>query len=404
MDCITPLPSPFLEQPDRPRVEAAFGDDPYALARSVLSRWPLSLARGARVLLKPNAGRVARVGTGTNTSPQVVAAAIDAFVDAGAQVSVGDSPIAGVGPLKALEASGIAEVVRQRGVRLIDLDERPARNIAVPEGEAVHSLKVCADVLEHDLLVSIPVIKTHMHTVVTLSIKNMKGCLWRRSKVVLHMLPPVVGSDERPLDHAIADLASVLRPHFSLIDGTLGMQGLGPSAGTPKHLGAVVASPDGFAADALACALMGRRAENVPHLRLGAERGLGIIDVPRLHVNPENWAAHVSPFDAPPSELSLEMPRVRVMDSKACSACQSTLMLLLTRHGPSLFDYFPGNDPVTIAIGKGHSSVEPGTLCLGNCTMMHRKTGLFVPGCPPVVSAVHSVLGHGPDKDDDQRR
>jgi hypothetical protein len=294
-------------------------------------------------------------------------------------------------------------VVRERGVPLLDLDERPSVTVELPDGRAIDRIKVCADVFEHDLIVSVPVTKTHMHTGVTLSIKNMKGCLWRRSKVTLHMLPPVEGLTEKSLDIAICDLAKVLRPHLAIIDGTLGMQGLGPSAGTPKSLGAVIVGADPFAADAVACALMGRRACEVDHLRLGAEAGYGIIELSRLEVVPADYADRAQVFDAVPSDISINFPGVRVLDENSCSACQSTLLMFLKRYGATLSDYFPQDQPVTIAIGKGHQTVPPHTLCLGNCTAPHRAVATFVPGCPPVVSAIHGVLTRGSAKDDGTR-
>ena len=81
--------------------------------------------------------------------------------------------------------------------------------------------------------------KMHMHTGVTLAVKNMKGCLWRKSKVDLHMLPPLPGHNEKTLDIAIADMSAILRPHLSIIDGTIGMEGLGPSAGKAKQMDAM---------------------------------------------------------------------------------------------------------------------------------------------------------------------
>jgi uncharacterized protein (DUF362 family) len=403
MELPTTRPSPLALDACRPRVDVAFGDDAYAVARSALSQIDLRPVAGARVLVKPNAGRVAEKGTGTNTSPQVVAAVVDALREAGAVVSVGDSPIAGVGPREALEASGIADIVRQRNVPLLDLDERPPVTVAIPDGRAIDHIKVCVDVFEHDLIVSVPVTKTHMHTGVTLAVKNMKGCLWRRSKVALHMLAPVEGMSEKPLDVAICDLSRLLRPHLSVIDGMVGMQGLGPSAGKPKSLGAVLVGVDAYATDAVACCLMGHRAEHIAHLRLGAEQGLGIIDLNRIAVSPADWAAHADAFEPPPSDVAIDFPNVKVLDENSCSACQSTLMMFLKRYGPTLFDYFPENHPVRIAIGKGHRSVEPETLCLGNCTAPHRNVGVFVPGCPPVVSTIKTVLTRGSIKDDGQR-
>jgi hypothetical protein len=235
-----------------------------------------------------------------------------------------------------------------------------------------------------------------MHTGASLAVKNMKGCLWRRSKVELHMLPPVAGSEVKSLDVAIADLASVLRPHLAIIDGTVGLEGLGPSAGRPKPLDAVVVSIDAFAADAVACQLMGVAAECIPHLRLGAERGYGVIDLRRVNVTPDHWRAFVTPFERPPENLTIEFPNITVLDQSSCSACQSTLLLFLNRYRERIFDYFPSETPIRVAIGKGHTDVPEGTLLIGNCTLHHRDKGIFVPGCPPVGSQILAAISAKP--------
>lgn len=352
----------------------------------------LSAMQGKRVLLKPNVGRIAPPGTGVTTHPQVVAAAIDAFREAGAEVAVGESPIVGVRVAEAFEASGILAIATERDCPLIDMDRRPFVETPIPEGRVLHSLKVCADVPEFDFVVSLPVMKMHMHTGVTLAVKNMKGCLWRRSKVELHMLPPVEGSDEKPINIAIADMSSVVRADLAVIDGTVGMEGLGPSAGQPKPLDTVVVSTDPFAADAVACRLMGTEAERIPHLRLAAERGFGVIDLDRIDVTPENWRDWISPFAPPPENLTIEFPNVTVLDNNSCSACQSTLLLFLRRYKDSLFDYFPSQSTLHIAIGSGHTELPKGTLCLGNCTANQRERGIFVPGCPPVGSQILAAI------------
>jgi uncharacterized protein (DUF362 family) len=371
----------------------AHGEGPYANTRRALTGIDLTAARGKRVLLKPNAGRVAPPGAGVTTHPEAVAAAIDAFREAGAEVAVGESPIAGVDVQEAFEVTGIAAASRRRLCPLIDLDVRPFVEVPIPEGRVIHRLRICAEVLEYDLVVSMPVMKMHMHTGVTLAVKNMKGCLWRRSKVQLHTLPPVEGGGHKPIDLAIADLASVLRPHLAVIDGSIGMEGLGPSAGVPKALDAAVVSPDAFAADAVACQLMGTRAEDIPHLRMGAERGYGVIDLDRIRIAPACWKDWISAFAPPPRNLQIEFPNITVLDGGACSACQSTLLLFLKSYRDRLFDYFPAEFPIHIAIGKNNPEVPVGTLCIGNCTAAHRGRGLFVPGCPPVSSAILAALG-----------
>ncbi|MBW2565837.1 MAG: DUF362 domain-containing protein [Deltaproteobacteria bacterium] len=81
--------SPFRHSSSRPSVHVAGGDGPYDNTYAALAQVDLSPARGKRVLLKPNIGRVAPPEAGITTHPQVVAAAIDAFREAGADVAVG---------------------------------------------------------------------------------------------------------------------------------------------------------------------------------------------------------------------------------------------------------------------------------------------------------------------------
>ncbi|HEY5621090.1 MAG TPA: DUF362 domain-containing protein [Pontiella sp.] len=370
----------------------AFGDNAYAQVREVLGKFDLSPVKGKTVLLKPNVGRMSQFGTGVNTNPQVVAAAIDVFRDAGAEVAVGESPITGVKTLEAFEISGVADVARERNCPLIDLNKRKPVQVPVPGGQVIDSLKICAEALEYDFVVSIPVMKIHMHTGVTLSVKNMKGCLWRRSKVDLHMLPQVEGSSDKSLDIAIGDMATVLLPHFALIDGSIGMEGLGPGAGQPRPLNVVLAGVDPFAADAVACRLMGRDANEIPHLRIGAENGCGVIDLDRINVVPENWRDFSAEFEGAPQNLSIEFPNIEVLDKNSCSACQSTLLLFLRRFGESLADYIPANERLRVAIGKGHDDLPDGTLCIGQCTVRQKGSGIFVPGCPPVGSQIFETL------------
>jgi len=391
--------SPFQHFPANPSVIVTAGHGPYANTRAALGQIDLSRARGKRVLLKPNIGRVAPPGVGINTDPQVIAAAIDVFREAGAEVAVGESPIAGVEAPEAFDTLGLTAIASERDCLLIDMDVRRFVEVPIPHGLAIKSLKVCPEVFEYDLIVSIPVMKMHMHTGVTLSVKNMKGCLWRRSKVELHMLPPVEGRDEKPIDIAIADLSSILRPHLSIIDGTVGMEGLGPSAGHAKPFDVMIVSADAFAADAVACRLMGTQAEDIPHLRIGAERGYGLIALDSLAISPGHWQDWSSPFLPPPDNLLIEFPNMTILDENSCSACQSTLLLFLKRYGDRIFDYFPSESKIHIAIGKGHKTVPEGTICIGNCMRYHRDTGLFIPGCPPVASRILSAISHEPSVD-----
>jgi uncharacterized protein (DUF362 family) len=397
-------PSPFKGSEGKTEVFAAGGEGPYLNTINALKNIDLSPASGKRVLLKPNVGRIAEPASGICTHPEVVAAAIDVFQQVGAEVFVGESPISGVKTMEAFEATGIKEVAENRSCPLIDMDVHKPVIISVPEGRAIKSLKLCPEVLEFDIIVSIPVMKMHMHTGATLAVKNMKGCLWRRSKVTLHMLPPLIDEDTggpadiKPLDVAISDLSGVLKPHLSIVDGTIGLEGIGPSAGEKKPVDVVLVAIDAFAADAVACQIMGITAEEIPHLKFGSDRHYGVIDMNAISVSPEDWRKWVKPFAKPPTDFSSAFPEINILDENSCSACQSTLLLFLKRYQEELKDYLPGD--TTIAIGAGHDEIPPGTLCIGNCIKRQfRDRGIFISGCPPVGSEILSAVMGEPSVD-----
>jgi len=152
------------------------GQDPFCTTIEALEAISLPPLGGRRVLVKPNVGRATPPGLGITTHPEVVAAVIE-FVakQQPARLALGESPIIGVKAIEAMEVAGIAAVGRERGVELLDLDDGPPLEVAVPNGRILEFVKLTSKWKEFDFVVSVPVMKTHMHTRVSLSLKNMKG-------------------------------------------------------------------------------------------------------------------------------------------------------------------------------------------------------------------------------------
>jgi len=389
------------------RVVVRKGDDGYRVARDALEALGIDSGElgGKRIFLKPNAGRMAEPRSGIDTSPEVVAAAIDFFKDRGCSgIVVAESPILGVKALAALEKCGIAEVARARGVPLLDLDAEKPERVEVPGGRVVQSLRVCKEVLADNYVVSIPVMKTHMHTQVSLGLKNMKGCLFEREKVRLHQLPPSesIAPPVKPLDAAISDMARILMPDLTLIDGTIAQEGLGPAVGEAKAAGLVIASRDCLAADAVAVELMGFDPAGVHHL-VETLRTLSAID-PRydraaspVSVDPPGYARMAERFQPPPTKVSLEYANVVVEDKESCSACLSTVLMFLKRYYAEYADYLSPERPLRISIGKAIGQASADSLLIGNCTHKRSECGIFIKGCPPVASdirhEVNRILG-----------
>lgn len=109
-------------------------------------------------------------------------------------------------------------------------------------------------------------------------------------------------------------------------------------------------------------------------------------------MGPADWRERITRFEPPPQSFTVTYPNIQVLDENSCSACLSTLALLLKRYGPEVVESFPEGQAITIVIGKGNEDVPEGALCIGNCAMRHEGKGTYVPGCPPVASEILSRL------------
>ena len=372
--------------------------------RTCLNRLDLSSLRNKSVLLKPNAGRSARPGQGYNTHPETLEAVIKVLLDIPVEkIAIGESPLVGINVMEAFEKSGIKKVADKYNIELIDFDSKPPVKIEIPGARVVETTKICQQVFDFDFLISVPVAKTHMHTGVTLGIKNMKGCLYRHEKVRYHQLEYVnCEYDEKTLDSAISDLATVLLPDLTIIDGYIGMEGLGPSGGTAIGSDFIVASWNPLGADIFGCLMMGIEPETVPHLRLIAERLGYNIDQNSYDVEPKEYKEFIVKYKQPPTDISLEFENVIIYDQESCSSCLSTLMLFLRRFKENMSPYVLSDGNFHIAIGKGVKECAEGTVLVGNCTKKNCKgTSIFVPGCPPVPTRIYeAVTGTEPEENE----
>lgn len=370
------------------------GKNPYLTTKRALQNFPLPNLKGKRVLIKPNAARLAFPGEGVTTHPQVVAATIDHLKEKGVgNIVIGESCIFGVNAQEAFRVTGMKEISEKRGVELIDLDQVDPMEIAIPGGKVLKKIKVPAILKKFNFIISIPVMKTHMHTRVTLSIKNMKGLLWRREKVRFHQLryDKKITDGYKELDMAISEMASILFPHLAIIDGTSGMEGMGPAYGRMKKVGMILVGNNPLSADAVATRLMGFDPEEIPHLKLSAERGLGEIQLKKISIEPEDYLKWETHFDPPPSKLSIHFPSIIVHDEGSCSACLSTLLVFLQNYHSKLLDFYLDDKNIHIGLGKYLNGCPKGTILIGNCTSKLKRKGIFVQGCPPVTS---EILNH----------
>lgn len=252
---------------------------------------------GQRVLVKANLLTRRTPEAAVTTHPALVRAVVEEVQQAGGRPVLYDSP---GGPftersLRAVyEASGLAEVAAATGAELnFDLGavERPHLPGALFQG-----VTLSRAVAEAEVIINLPKLKTHGLTRYTGAVKNLFGCIPGLTKAEYHLRLPELTHFSRFL----VELAQLVRPALTVMDAVVGMEGEGPSAGRPRHLGFILASPSLFALDQVAVALIGLSADAVPTTRLAREAGL-VPPLDEIAVLGEDLAAvAVHDFAVPP--------------------------------------------------------------------------------------------------------
>jgi uncharacterized protein (DUF362 family) len=228
--------------------------------------------RGKRIVLKPNLVEF-DPHTAINTHPMVVHAAYEAFRKLGAaEVRIAEGPGHRRGTLDLADAAGYFSIVPDFEDVFTDLnlDREAKRDISQPVSK-LKSLYLPHTVLDCDLLVSLPKMKTHHWAGATLAMKNLFGLVpggvYGWPKNVLHWAG---------IAESIVDLHHLFPRQFAIVDGITGMEGNGPIQGTPKNAGVLVAGSDVAAVDATCCRIMGIEPKKIEYLRLArGEENLG---------------------------------------------------------------------------------------------------------------------------------
>jgi len=221
---------------------------------------------GRRVLLKPNLVEF-EPASAINTHPLLIGAVADAVRRAGAaDVVVAEGP----GHRRDLEylvtATGLADVLRDLQVRVLDLNLDDVRRVPLrTHFMGLDSLLLPVSVLDAEVVISLPKLKTHHWAGMTCAMKNLfgmvPGAVYGWPKNVLHF---------HGIDNAILDLTATLRPHVTIVDAIIAMEGDGPIMGVPRAAGFLVMGRDPVAVDATCARAIGIEPDRLRYLSRAA--------------------------------------------------------------------------------------------------------------------------------------
>ncbi len=271
---LSSLPSVYL---------ARAGEKPDA--KSILAglEWINFSARcnsATRIFIKPNL-TFPSYRPGVMTSPDFLDALLKALKEFTGHIFIGNSDSGGYNRFSmetVFRSIGLYPLAKKYGAKVVNLTEQPCAPYRVRQGGRERPLNLPALLLEEtDLLISVPVPKVHMYTGVSLSLKNLWGCIpSNRDRLLLHPW----------LEEILPQLVQAMKASTALIDGRIGLNRNGPLRGDPVPLGWILLADDLFAADRTACDILSVDWRRIGHLSIDESMGRPAFVIARTGRNP----------------------------------------------------------------------------------------------------------------------
>lgn len=233
---------------------------------------------GQRVLVKPNLLMGIAPDAAVTTHPAVLDAVLTLVREAGGIASVGDSP--GMGELPHIVSlCGVQAVLDKHGVPLADFT---SEHIFTCEDNLIGKrIALVRALAEADVFITLPKLKTHVQMVMTCAVKNQYGLVPGVRKGQYHLRL----KDRAALADLLIDINRIAKPALGIVDAIDAMEGNGPSGGTPRRLGVLMASTDMMALDVTACAIIGLDPAQVPSIQAGRRRGYGAATLDAIEIS-----------------------------------------------------------------------------------------------------------------------
>lgn len=224
---------------------------------------------GMKIGIKANLVTFKKPEAAATTHPSLLIALVKRLTERGAEVIVGDSPggvYSGVYLNRVYHATGMKEVENAGAMLNQDFSEK---DTTFPEAMVAKEIHYTGWVDNMDLLINFCKLKTHGMMGMTAATKNMFGLIPGTYKPEYHYRYSAIMDFAR----MIVDLNDRFPCELYLADGIVGMEGNGPTAGTPRKIGCLLASRDPHALDAICAQIIGLDPLHIPTILAAKEKG-----------------------------------------------------------------------------------------------------------------------------------
>ena len=319
-----------------------------------------------RVCVKPNLVKESPAEEGATTHPEIVEGIILYLRECGVRdIVIAEGSWTGGNTRRAFDVCGYTALAKKYDVALIDTKSDKVTRITSQGFE----LSLCESALKADYLINVPVLKGHSQAKMTCCLKNLKGCIPDSEKRRFHTTG---------LHKPIAALAAALKPDLHIVDGVCGDLNF-EEGGSPVDANRIMLGFDPVLLDSYGARLLGYEPEEIEHLRLAMEYGVGQFardDTRIIELNENN---------KPKTRISSSREAKRlgqfIDEDGACSPCYAALIFALHRTGIELNE--------KIHIGQGFKGKTLEGIGVGKCTA---GCALNIPGCPPKAADIAEAL------------
>ncbi len=348
----------------------------------------------SRVVVKPNLARKEASGSGAITDARMTEAVTKLVLDLNpASVVIAEGTAVGyddacLGTQEIFDLSGTSAVAHKLGVPCVYLNADEPVPVEVPQPRAMDRVLVARTIVESDVVISVPVLKTHPRVNATIALKNMFGTLPGTEKRAAHMLG---------INDSLIDLFSVLRAHYSVVDATVAMEGTWRVPQDQRMLGLVFAGRDALAVDLVGCALMGIDPDSVLYLRHMTQWPGEVRSLQDIEVVGESIQAHAERFRPAFDVIKEAYPEVNFIEGPSfCGGCVAELVSALKHvKGAGYGDRMKG---LTVIVGNPEEvEATDRMVVIGGCSEELEEYGPLASGCPPaeddVIEAFCEAIG-----------
>jgi uncharacterized protein (DUF362 family)/Pyruvate/2-oxoacid:ferredoxin oxidoreductase delta subunit len=255
-----------------------------------------------RVFLKPNLLSAKDPAKAVTTHPAIVEAVAHAVREVGAVPVVGDSPGGAIRGVKRVWANtGMEEMARRTGIELVNLEASGSKAIRFGR----YTFFIAKPILDADVIINLPKLKTHSLTLLTCAVKNIFGVVPGFRKGEQHKLFP----KPREFSEMLVHLYKLVTPTLNIVDAVFAMEGNGPSSGMPRKLSLMLAGEDAVAIDAVAAAIVGFPDGAIETTRIAGEMGLGEGRLERIELAGDGTGVRAERYELPSNLAVRLIPR-----------------------------------------------------------------------------------------------